>query len=273
MDPTFTSFEGDAYALDYKKIVKGYGKYVYEGEKIGTISWDEINISDRHISELFPDVERDRLFGIVLYSSMTISAESCYEFSLSSDDGSKLWIDDQIVIDNDEDHEMVQMKKKISLPPGTYKIKLWYHQAYPDRYGFIFDAIAATGPCKEMETKEPMPSKILKLTLSEEISFDKDKHLVKAMAFTKLDSISKLIIKNKPKKVSIVGHTDNTGGEKYNIELSEKRAAAIQNYFLQKIKSPAIFTIKAMGEAFPISSNETEEGRAKNRRVEIILIQ
>ncbi len=272
-DPEFSKFEGDVYALNFRKIAKGYGSYVYQEQKIGSVSWDEINISDRGTDEPFPDVDRNRLFGMVLHSTMTISEKSCYEFILSSDDGSKLWIDDQIIIDNDKSHEMIQIKKKISLQPGTYKIKIWYHQAYPDRYGFIFDASIASGPCEPYVAKEATPPKLMKFTLSEDISFDRNQYTVKVAALAKLDSIAQLINQNIPKKVNIVGHTDNTGSQDYNKELSEKRALAIQEYLAQKMNTPITFAVRAMGELFPLVSNDTEEGRAKNRRVEIILLQ
>lgn len=274
-DPIFTKFEGDVYALDFRKVSKskGYGKHVYEGEKIASISWDKINVSDRHIEESFPDVDRQKMFGMVLYSTMTIFEKSCYQFSLNSDDGSKLWINDQLILDNDRDHEMQLLKKKINLEPGSYKIKIWYHQAYPERYGFIFDAKYAEGPCPEFIIKEKEVSKSIKFTLNEEISFDKDQSLIKDSAKPKLDEISQLILEKKPNKINVVGHTDNTGSSEYNKELSEKRALAIQEYLKGKTEVGSTFTIRAMGEDFPIESNETEEGRSKNRRVEIVLIR
>ncbi len=272
-EPTFSVFTGDVYALDFRQVHKGYGKHVYEGEKIAFISWDEINVTDRPIDEAFPDVDRIKMFGMVLYSTMTIYEKSCYDFSLNSDDGSKLWIEDQLVLDNDKDHQMQLLRKKISFEPGTYKIKLWYHQAYPERYGFVFDAKHTEGPCPEFVIKKPEPPKSIKFTLNEKISFDKDKSMIKDSAKPKLDSILELILEKQPKKVNIVGHTDNTGSLEYNKELSKKRAMAIQNYLTKNIDSKSVFAIRAMGEDFPIESNDTEEGRSKNRRVEIVLIR
>lgn len=271
-DPTFTKFEGDAYDLNFRKVAKGYGEHVYEGNKIASISWDKINVSDRFIEVPFPDVDRTQMFGLVLYSDMTIVEKSCYEFSLNSDDGSKLWIDGTLVLDNDKNHRMRELKKKISLVPGTYKVKIWYHQALPDRYGFIFDAKHSDGPCPDFVKKEKEEPKSIKFTLNEEISFDKDKSLIKEAARSKLNEIVQLVIEKKPKKINIVGHTDNTGSSAYNKALSEKRAIAIQDYLMEKTKANTLFSVRAMGEDFPIESNETEEGRGKNRRVEIVLI-
>jgi len=259
--------------LDFRKVANGYGKHVYEGEKIAFISWDSINVPSRHIEEPFPDVDKDRMFGMVLYSTMTIYEKSCYDFALNSDDGSKLWIDGKLVLDNDKDHQMRLLVKKISLVPGTYKVKIWYHQAYPDQYGFIFDVKHSEGPCPEFEIKKPELPKSIKFTLSSDISFDNDMYVIKESAKLKLDSIAQLIIKKQPKKINIVGHTDNTGSTEYNKNLSEKRAAAVQNYISNKTNTQIPLTAIAMGEEFPIENNDTPEGRSKNRRVEIILIR
>tara|TARA_Y100001958_G_C21096607_1_gene448002 strand:- start:31 stop:660 length:630 start_codon:yes stop_codon:yes gene_type:complete len=69
------------------------------------------------------------------------------------------------------------------------------------------------------------------------------------------------------KEIKILGHTDSIGTNEYNKKLSEKRAKSAADYLSkQGIKN---ISIKGMGEKFPISSNMTDEGRAKNRRVEI----
>lgn len=84
-----------------------------------------------------------------------------------------------------------------------------------------------------------------------------------------LFKVSKLI---KNKKVAIIGHTDNTGTKKYNEKLSKNRATAVLNYFIDELNfSIAMFEIDGKGEDEPIASNDTPEGRFKNRRVEIII--
>jgi len=72
-------------------------------------------------------------------------------------------------------------------------------------------------------------------------------------------------------KIEIVGHTDNAGTESYNLDLSERRALAIKAFLVSALIQPKNrFTIKFYGESQPIESNETEEKRALNRRVEFI---
>lgn len=71
--------------------------------------------------------------------------------------------------------------------------------------------------------------------------------------------------------INIIGHTDNSGGDKINLRISEERAQVVRDWLLKE--SPDIKTIKvtAIGSREPIATNDTEEGRAKNRRVQIIL--
>jgi OOP family OmpA-OmpF porin len=69
-------------------------------------------------------------------------------------------------------------------------------------------------------------------------------------------------------KVTIIGHTDNIGTEAYNMKLSAKRAEAVRKLLIEDGIDPKIIDTKAMGESQPIASNATEEGRAKNRRIE-----
>ncbi len=85
-----------------------------------------------------------------------------------------------------------------------------------------------------------------------------------------LDEIGKVLVQWPDLKIEIGGHTDNQGAEDFNQKLSEQRAAAVFEYL--KAEFPKInasnFTTKGYGESAPVASNDTKEGRAKNRRVE-----
>jgi len=70
--------------------------------------------------------------------------------------------------------------------------------------------------------------------------------------------------------VTITGHTDSRGDEDYNQELSQRRAEAVRDYLLANMSlSAALVTAKGYGESQPIASNDTDEGRAKNRRIDV----
>ncbi|MBN2413979.1 OmpA family protein [candidate division KSB1 bacterium] len=88
-----------------------------------------------------------------------------------------------------------------------------------------------------------------------------------------LQKLVKKIKDNNNFKLEINGFTDAEGVEKYNLHLSKKRAEIVYNYFLQNDIKKEQIKINAFGESMPISDNETSQGRAKNRRVEINLLE
>ncbi len=281
IDPKFDLFQGTVYSIPYNMLKKGYGKHIYDFEEIGTIEWEEINIPNQHYHGKFPGVDKNIKFGMVLNSCMTISENSCYEFNLSSDDGSKLWINGQLVLDNDGDHPMKLKKDTFRLAAGTHKIKIWYFQGFPDRFGFIFNAKNVGDVCPEGQTirrgscseeKEIVETKPQQINFGNNIFFNSDEYQIKVDAFSKLDSICNFIKEQQAKKIIIIGHTDNNGAEKYNLELSQKRANSLLHYLMNKINQVGIqYIAKGRGETLPIADNQTEEGRKANRRVEILL--
>jgi outer membrane protein OmpA-like peptidoglycan-associated protein len=112
----------------------------------------------------------------------------------------------------------------------------------------------------------------IKITFESGILFDVNSSTLKPEA---MDNISKLVtVLNKypDTDIRIEGHTDNTGDDQYNQELSMKRAESVSNYTkIKGIKGDRITTI-GYGETQPVESNETAEGRAKNRRVDIAIM-
>ena len=71
--------------------------------------------------------------------------------------------------------------------------------------------------------------------------------------------------------MSIEGHTDNVGSETFNLDLSQRRAESVLNFFLQNGVPGPKLTARGYGEGIPIASNATAEGRQQNRRVEVII--
>jgi OOP family OmpA-OmpF porin len=67
----------------------------------------------------------------------------------------------------------------------------------------------------------------------------------------------------------VIGHTDSVGSDEYNQELSQKRASSVAEYLLSQGVTPSKVTSEGKGESEPVADNETEEGRAQNRRVEL----
>lgn len=110
------------------------------------------------------------------------------------------------------------------------------------------------------------------LNMPGNITFDTDSSRLKAQFTDTLDSVA-LVLDEFPKTmIDIVGHTDSTGSEAYNLRLSEDRAAAVRNYLLAKDINPERMLARGLGESMPIASNDTAEGRAQNRRVELAIV-
>lgn len=271
----FSGFKGDVYDIPLENVSLGYGPHIYEYNKITSIDWPEIKVPDQECDKDFPDVPRNKLFGMVLYSSMEVKKEGCFVFVLNTDDGSKLWIDDKLYIDNGGDHGMRAIVDTVSLNKGKHDIKIWYFQAYATRYGFEFDAKYLGPPekCQKKPVKvHPVVAKIKHFVFSDIVFFDTDKYLIKEDAVLKLDSITELIMEHNPQKIKVIGHTDSDGETAYNELLSQRRSQAIIRALIERVNKPEIqYHSDGFGESRPISSNETEEGRAQNRRVEIIL--
>ncbi|OAI14062.1 flagellar motor protein MotB [Methylomonas lenta] len=101
-----------------------------------------------------------------------------------------------------------------------------------------------------------------------EVLFDNDKDIIKPQYFHKLDHAAETIKKFPNTAFEVQGHTSKTGTYKHNLALSERRALAVQKYLTNGSHSPNI-TSKGYSWDRPIDTNETEEGRANNRRVQL----
>lgn len=103
------------------------------------------------------------------------------------------------------------------------------------------------------------------------IYFDFDKADIKAESKPQLEEMAKLLKANPGLKVYIVGHTDNQGALDYNIGLSQRRAEAVVRALATQYGIPAARMMpRGLGPLAPVTSNATEDGRAKNRRVELV---
>lgn len=99
------------------------------------------------------------------------------------------------------------------------------------------------------------------------ILFDVNSENIKATSYPALDKIAEIMLNNEALKLDIEGHTDNTGSVRINQILSGKRALAIKLYIVNKGVSHDRMTASGFGSEHPIADNNTEAGRAKNRRV------
>lgn len=107
----------------------------------------------------------------------------------------------------------------------------------------------------------------------ENVFFDNNSRIIKEGSQYSLKAIAKFLIENKISKLEVNGYTDTKGDDTYNIGLSMGRAEAVCGILRGSGCNRVTFIPKGMGKANPVASNDTEAGRAKNRRVEIKLIK
>jgi len=281
--PIFSPFEGTVY--DMPKFKHTFGKLtrtgiqeyytdtIYSYPVIGHISLDKLDIPETYVKEAgFPGVEQRTKFAMVLHSKMEVQVDACYEFSLNSDDGSRLWVNEIQIVGNDGGHGMRLKKDTVALRAGSYDAKVWYFQSYPDRFGLEMKTkiIGKIHSCnnKSLDSKKPFRKIVF-----DNVYFDTDKYTLKKEGQIEIEKIAKIIDESRVKTIRIVGHTDTQGTEEYNKILSLNRSDTVASAIQELIQDQNIdFIILGRGQSEPIEDNETIEGRKKNRRVEIYLI-
>ena len=122
-------------------------------------------------------------------------------------------------------------------------------------------------------TPPPPPAAKVVDRLTVRVNFDTDKAIIRKADAAELQKAIAFVKKYPGYNISVEGHTDNVGKDKYNQALSERRAAAVKKYLVEhgaanadKIKPTGY------GKTRPIADNKTEEGKFKNRRVEILIL-
>lgn len=105
------------------------------------------------------------------------------------------------------------------------------------------------------------------------VFFDFDKATLKPESFPELNRVADLLKEKTGMQIEIAGHTDSTGPEQYNLQLSERRAKSVIQYLVDKGIENDRLKAEFFGEAKPVDSNTTQEGRKKNRRVEFKILK
>ncbi len=105
------------------------------------------------------------------------------------------------------------------------------------------------------------------------IFFETASYELKPESYLELDKLVSILQNNKKMKIEIQGYTDNVGKDQYNLNLSKNRAKSVVDYLLLKNISSARLSFKGYGKEQPVADNNTEEGRALNRRVEMKILE
>jgi outer membrane protein OmpA-like peptidoglycan-associated protein len=110
------------------------------------------------------------------------------------------------------------------------------------------------------------------LNMSGNVTFATNQADIKSSFYPVLDSVAEVLVEYDQTLVEIVGHTDSTGNDAINRPLSQRRADSVADYLKSRNISTVRLSTYGVGSDYPVASNETPEGRALNRRVEIALL-
>ena len=158
---------------------------------------------------------------------------------------------------------------------GEYLIVLTQgseYALYVNKKGYLFQSLSFN--YSEVKDFEPLiidvalePALKGSVSVLKNIFFDVDKFDLKEKSITELEKIVQFLQENPQIIVEISGHTDNTGNQAYNQQLSEKRAKSVYSHLIGNGIDPKRLTWKGYGSAHPITANDSEEGRQQNRRI------
>lgn len=146
----------------------------------------------------------------------------------------------------------------VYVPPYAYylidDIKIWQNEASDTNFG------------------ESLNPRIGETIVLESIYFQTDSTRLEPPAIEELEKLYAFLQQHPEQRIAIYGHTDNVAPDHYNLTLSQGRAEAVVNYLINKGIDPVRLSATGYGETQPIDTNDTEEGRQKNRRVELELL-
>jgi outer membrane protein OmpA-like peptidoglycan-associated protein len=111
----------------------------------------------------------------------------------------------------------------------------------------------------------------VKIVMTGQTAFETDSATIKPGFTSTMDKLSDVVIRYGKTALTVTGHTDSRGTPQHNIDLSQRRAQAVVDYFMSKDVNPARLVAMGKGETEPIASNDTDAGRRQNRRVEILV--
>jgi len=111
----------------------------------------------------------------------------------------------------------------------------------------------------------------IKITFNSGILFDVNRAYLKDYSRTELTKLATILNKYDDTNILLAGYTDSTGSEEYNVQLSQSRAQSVADYLVIQNVNSERFSVYGHGESDPVAANDTEIGRAQNRRVEVAI--
>jgi len=129
-------------------------------------------------------------------------------------------------------------------------------------------AVELEAALDELQAKQTERGMVLTLG---DVLFEVNRAELKAGAMTTVDRLAAFMRDYPERRVLIEGHTDSQGSDEYNLQLSERRAAAVRDALLGRGTDSTRVAIRGRGESYPVATNDSAAGRQQNRRVEIVI--
>jgi len=169
---------------------------------------------------------------------------------------------------------------KLDAAGGTYEQEIpktgWY-MLYASAEGYLnaTDSVSVNDPDLTPIMKDVylQPIEIGLTVRLKNIYFDFDKTSLKSQSFVELNKVVEFLKQNPTVEIEISGHTDNKGSDDYNLNLSQGRSQAVVDYLISQGIDGGRLAAHGYGETKPIDTNDTDEGRANNRRVEFTVVK
>jgi len=187
----------------------------------------------------------------------------------------------RILIRNKTRDEVIEVSgnEYVSLRAGLRAGDRYEIEATSDQ-GYAFNSTVldlSEAASAEQTATAQVAMKLMKLEKNarlelKDILFESNSYRLSEVSYAELRRVVKLMKENPDLRVEIAAHTDDVGSEAYNLKLSEKRAQSVVEFLVDNQISPDRFVARGYGESQPVVPNDSEENRARNRRVELKIL-
>lgn len=243
----------------------------------GTISTTVLNIPPQSFTAGFPGVtDRFEWFAIDYQGRIMLPQAGTYTFRLTSDDGSKLFIDGEQVIDNDGIHGPGPADGEATLTAGMHDVRVQYFQGPREEVALVLEWGPDADNLRPLDFGALAPAVYrregnrLRAEMSGGVLFATNSAELQPAAVALLQEIQRtMIAPHAGARVTVEGHTDGVGSDTDNQALSERRARSVVAWLTSHGVEASRIQATGHGEAHPKVPNTSDRNRAQNRRIEI----
>jgi outer membrane protein OmpA-like peptidoglycan-associated protein len=243
----------------------------------GTISTTMLNIQPQSFTVGFPGVtNRFEWFAIDYQGRINLPQAGTYLFRLTSDDGSRLFIDGREVIDNDGIHGVDWQQAEVTLSAGIHEVRVQYFQGPREDVALVLEWGPDEENLRPLDFAALAPAVYrregnrLRAEMSGGVLFATNSADLQPQAVALLAEIKRTMIDPHPgARITIEGHTDDVGSDTDNQGLSERRARSVSTWLTGQGVAASRIQATGHGEAQPKVPNNSDRNRALNRRIEI----